>query len=650
MVGQTHSIQQAMRFQDVCVQDDAFLSEIVQTSCTLFHTNLRPDRYPRTLEQDFIRAIHLANRPNYAPLTNKVRWFFLQCSDPARISWEGAAEPHIAASLGGGDIAGLGERKLLGSTEFLAVFFGGYLKHAGDFTLAEGFFRDLVARGLNAEGYLGLADIHHTLANWRQEMREHEDRNVYPRRKPIPASLAKDPIAKLETFELSRAIELYERAVQAAPEVSFYRLHLARCLIDHGDLQGARADLQRAATAASPNPFVGVYLNFVEGLIGRARKVRSDFLPPDLRDRYHTVTAAALADIDTLAKVEGAEPVVLCDETRLQGEYVLVTDGKPTRMALDLHYPPTKGLVLSQARDLGVGQKLAFDQFLIAEDARVGLQRLKMWVRPILMTGEDHALVGLPRTEETVRSDRPLAPLPGYGSNYYHWIIDSMGAACLLERKLGRDAVDFVSSRPLNPWQTEILGLAAPGLRLHVLLGPPEQRLLVNCLHLPTPARLNVPHPEAVRLLRERMSRHRAPRQGKRVWVGRPGTRGRMTTNEAAIQDYLAAKGFEVFDPTGKTVAQQIEFFADVEMLASLGGAALTNLLFCPDETKVVMLSTAFHYHETYTALARAIGQPCWTCLARGETRPNPYMIWSLFDQEVGLADVAVAVEQALAV
>src|SRR6476620_6135476 len=100
VAGQAHSIQQAMRFQDVCVQDDGFLSEIVQTSCTLFHTNLRPDRYPRTLEQDFIRAIHLANRPNYAPFTNKVRWFFLQCSDPARIAWEGAADPHIAASLG----------------------------------------------------------------------------------------------------------------------------------------------------------------------------------------------------------------------------------------------------------------------------------------------------------------------------------------------------------------------------------------------------------------------------------------------------------------------------------------------------------------------------------------------------------------------
>jgi capsular polysaccharide biosynthesis protein len=183
---------------------------------------------------------------------------------------------------------------------------------------------------------------------------------------------------------------------------------------------------------------------------------------------------------------------------------------------------------------------------------------------------------------------------------------------------------------------------------VHVLPGPTEQRVLVNAFHLPAPARLNVPHPEAVRLLRERLSRHGPPRRRKRVWVGRTGIRGRSTVNEAAIQDYLARKGFEVFDPSGKSVAEQIAFFSDVEVLVTLGGAALTNLLFCPDETKVVILSTAFHYHETYTALAGAIGQPCWVCLGRSATLPNPYLIWTVFDQDIGLEDVAVAIEQAL--
>lgn len=649
MVSQPQGLQDSQTFQGLCVQDDAFLSEIIQTSCVLFHMNLRWPEYPRTLEQDIPRAALLASRGNYAPLTNKVRWFFLLCSDPARIAWEGAAEPQIAGNLVGDDLAGLAERGLAGRIEFLAAFFGGYLTHAGDFTLAETFYQGLVGRGLKAEGNLGLADIRHTLANWREEVREHEDRNVYPRRAPIPARCAQDPLARLDTFGFDQAIDFYERAVQAAEGVSFYRLHLARCRIDQGDLKGARADLEKAAAAANPNPLVDVYLNFVDRLIARTKKASGDFLPtPELRERYHTLIAAPLVDVDKLAAMQGSEPVVLCEETRLQADYVVVTDGQAVQKRLDLHYPPTKGLHLSMARDVGVGQKLAFEEYLIAEGPHDGLQRLKLFARPILLTGEDHALVGLPRQEDVVSSDRPLVPLPGSGSNYYHWIIDSMGAASLLDRMVGRDAMDFIASRPLHDWQREVLDLALPGLRLNVLLGPTENRVLLNVFHLPAPARLNVPHPEAVRLLRERLSRHGAPRKGKRVWIGRPGIRGRTTVNEGAIQGLLARYGFEAFDPTGKSVAEQIAFFSDVEVLASLGGAALTNLLFCPDETKALILSTAFHYHETYTALAAAIGQPCWVCLGPSETRPNPYLIWSVFDQDLPLEDLAVAVEQAL--
>ena len=143
------------------------------------------------------------------------------------------------------------------------------------------------------------------------------------------------------------------------------------------------------------------------------------------------------------------------------------------------------------------------------------------------------------------------------------------------------------------------------------------------------------------------MSRHGKPRAGKRVVVARPKGLGRRTVNEDAIHDFLARRGFEVFDPAGRSVAEQIAYFADVELLVSPGGAALTNLLFCPTETKVVILASTFHYQETFAALALAIGQRVWVCLGGCETRPNPYLVWSVFDQDVPLADVVVAVDQA---
>jgi hypothetical protein len=635
-------------FQALCVLDDNFIGDIINTSCRLFHGAHRWDGYPRTLDEDLERALRLASRGNVAALMNRLRWFFLPCSDPARIPWEGLAEPLIANALAGDDVAGLHERGLIGRMEYLLVFFGDYLTHSGDFPSAERFFLDLIARGLEAEGFLGLADIRHTFANWRDELQEYEDRRVYPRRTMIPASCAGDPLARLEEYDLGQAIAFYERAVRAAPGVSFYRLHLARARIDQGDLEGARADLAAASAAANPNPLVAVYLNLVERLIRRGEKSTGDFMPTlELRERYHSFTVAPLVGVDTLAELTGAEPVVLAEDQRLQGSYVVVMDGKAGDRTLDLEYPAPKGLQLSVARDLASGQKLAYEQFVIAEGPPVGRRRLKMFTRPLLMTGPDHVLVGLPRQEEVTRSDRMLTPLPGSASNYYHWLIDTMGAVMLLDRQQGLKDHDFLVNRLINPWQREILDLAAPQIRLHALPGPTEQRVLINAFHLPHPSRLNAPHPEAIRLLRQRMSRHGPPRKGKRVWVGRLRLQGRMTVNETGIQEYLARHGFEQFDPTGKTVAEQIAFFSDIEVLVALGGAALTNLLFCPDETKVVIISSAFHYHETFTAMAVAIGQPCWTCLAGSELKPNPYMTWAVFDQEVHLQDIAVAVEQA---
>ena len=167
MVDQPQDVPDPSAYRAICVPDDVFLFETIQASCNEFHTTLRWAGYPRTYDEDVRRALHMANRGSLGPLGNKVRWFFMLSSDPARIPWDGTAETQIAGHLAGRDLAGLAERGLLGRPEFLLSFFGGYLTHAGDFNLAEAFYRGLIGAGHRAEGFLGLADVYHTLANWR---------------------------------------------------------------------------------------------------------------------------------------------------------------------------------------------------------------------------------------------------------------------------------------------------------------------------------------------------------------------------------------------------------------------------------------------------------------------------------------------------
>jgi len=632
-----------------CVEDDAVLDEIIKESVSIFHDQFRWTDYPRTREDDIACAQDLAGRIDVIRKAAKVRSFFLLCSDPVRIAWDGSADPLIGQDLRNLDTAGLVERGLLHRPEFLLVFFGGYLTRAGYFDDAEIYYKDLIRRGLGAEGFLGLADIQHLLANWRVEQQEARARNVIPRNRVAPTGYERDRILKLDDYSLDGAIEDYERAVGLAPDASFYRLHLARALFDRGDLRQAKTELERAAHSPGGNPLVPIHLTFVDRLINPGvGDTSSDFLPlPKLRKRYHTVTPARLINVDDLAQLTGTPAVVLCERTRLQGEYVAITNGQPVTTALDLDFPEPKGLRVPVMRDLGLGLKLALEQFVIDEGPRDGLQRLKLFTRPVLMATEGRVLIGLPEEQQFARGDKTLVPLPGAAFNYYHWTIDSMGAAVVMDQTLGTADFEFITTHPVDGWRKEILDLVLPGVTPHVLGGAPEHSAYVDAFHLPHPARLNLPHPLAVRLLRQRMSRHGKPRAGKRVVVARPKGLGRRTVNEDAIHDFLARRGFEVFDPAGKSVAEQIAYFADVELLVSPGGAALTNLLFCPTETKVVILASTFHYQETFAALALAIGQRVWVCLGGCETRPNPYLVWSVFDQDVPLADVVVAVDQA---
>jgi len=635
---------------DYCVEDDGFLDQIIRESCSLFHREHRWPGYPRTLQADIDLARDLAARIDVTRAKTKVRSFFLPCSDPARIAWEGSSEPVIAANLDDRDIAGLGERQLLNQPAFLSVFFGAFLTRAGDFDQAERFYSGMVEQGLAAEGWFGLADIQHLLARWAAEHAEYEALGVFPRHIEIPLGYEHDRIPTLQRYGFAAAIADYERAVAYSPDVSFYRLHLARALIDAGELRRARESLARAAQAPSANPFVAIYLNFADQLLDPGVDKRSgDFLPTAfLRQQYQQLIAARVTDVDGLARKTGLEPIALGEHQRLTGAYVAITNGAPVTRALALDYPAPKALPLPVMRDLSLGLTLALESQLIAEGPALGLQHLKLFVRPVLMIGEGRALIGLPANDRVARGDKLLVPLPAAPFNYYHWVMDAMGAAAMLDRTVGADQVEFVTTHALDGWRKEVLDRVLPGAVVHVLPGAPEDRIILNGLYLPRPARLNLPHPQAVRLLRERMSRHGKARPGKRVVVRRPQDRGRRTVNEAAIHDYLAGRGFEVFDPAGKSVADQIAYFADVEVFVSPGGAALTNLLFCPAETKVVVLASAFHHHETFTALAAAIGQPCWVCLGGCETRPNPHLIWSVFDHDARLEDVAIAVDQAL--
>jgi hypothetical protein len=212
---------------ECCIDDDQYLHPIIESSCIYFHRNYRWRGYPRSVDQDIEGAHSHSRRVDVIRHTAKVRSFLLLASDPARIPWEQSAEPTLAQELATTDLAGLEERRLTRHPNFLPVFFGGYLKHSGDFHSATRLFKLMTKRGLAAEGYLGQADVLHLLANWRNELAEYKARGVFPAEIEIPKGYEADPIPNLDRYTLEAAIELYEKAAASAgARVSFYRLRI----------------------------------------------------------------------------------------------------------------------------------------------------------------------------------------------------------------------------------------------------------------------------------------------------------------------------------------------------------------------------------------------------------------------------------------
>ncbi len=92
------------------------------------------------------------------------------------------------------------------------------------------------------------------------------------------------------------------------------------------------------------------------------------------------------------------------------------------------------------------------------------------------------------------------------------------------------------------------------------------------------------------------------------IFVSRGGARLRRLKNEADLASALSARGYATFTPDGSDQRAQIEAFHAAEVIVTVHGAALTNLLFCKPGTKIVELFPANRIKSAYFWLATQLG------------------------------------------
>jgi tetratricopeptide (TPR) repeat protein len=648
---------------------DDTLEAVLALSCVSFHFGWKhkayphgfkwkDKSYPRSLFADIKTIRRLARNDVVFRKGRVIAGMFLPISDPAGIAFDSCHEPLLASVLPASESTLFDERYLWHSWPFFSIsLFAGYLKRSGDLVSAENLYRKLIETELSPfEGYMGLADIAHLLANWRLEIKEYKDAGVYPARPLAPQWKFNDKVWDLESFRLDQAIKLYELAHAIRPGDAFALSHLGRAYLDAGDLEQASAALSAAAKQRPRNAFIRIrsgYARVLAGKRGAMPALRKALAGRGaLYGQFGGIRRAVLRDPADVAQRSGKDCIGLLSEEIHTGSYMIAVEREISCRSFSIRLPEPLTFELENAREIGLGGKLVDEKTLIANSKHLGIRQLRMFSDCVLAHNDKIAVLGIAQETRFHRSARTVLLPPGAVFNYFHFMFETLGSLLLLERHFDLSKFDLVLSGEPKAYQKRLfeIALKAPP-RVRIRNEAPFQHFLFRqARYMPFPSRWSVPHPKVVRLVRERVSRHLASAtKGKRVYLSRESVKsGRKTLNEKAIGSMLQARGFITKDSGLMSIDEQTEFFKDVEVLVAPAGAALTNLIFCPSSVIVVALTTAFHHSEVFTMIASALDQKMIVCAGPSQTIPNPFFFWSTLDLEVDLSNLTAAVDWAI--
>ena len=198
------------------------------------------------------------------------------------------------------------------------------------------------------------------------------------------------------------------------------------------------------------------------------------------------------------------------------------------------------------------------------------------------------------------------------GSNYYHWLFDSLPRLHLL-RTAGcewSEIETFLLNGPLRTFDVDSLAL----------LGIPIERI-TRCSkrQVTTVDELIVPPmpttdqgqvaPWMCEFLRSSfLARTEPSASGTRLYLSRRNSPKRRLANEAQIESLFCERGFKSIFLENLSFQEQVQTFAGATFVAGPHGAGFANLVFTRPNTRVIELFHPGHQQYLYKELAAKLG------------------------------------------
>jgi capsular polysaccharide biosynthesis protein len=211
----------------------------------------------------------------------------------------------------------------------------------------------------------------------------------------------------------------------------------------------------------------------------------------------------------------------------------------------------------------------------------------------------------------------------GCAINYYHFLYDSIARLGVLESTGPDVAIDAYVVPHATRYQRQLLELAG----IDGTLVQPERGLTVVADRLLVPSNpnwaLQAP-PDSVAWLRDRLRPSRSGGSPRRLYLTRgnaPHTRRYCEEDE--LWPELERRGFTKVDPGTLPVQEQIDTFADAEIIVAAHGAGLTNVTFSPPDVRVVEMFASTYVHFGLWSICEALGAQYRYLIADGPNGTN---------------------------
>ncbi len=235
-------------------------------------------------------------------------------------------------------------------------------------------------------------------------------------------------------------------------------------------------------------------------------------------------------------------------------------------------------------------------------------------------------------------------------SGYFHWIADVLPKVLLMQAMISVEYPDMPILLPdayAKSYCTDTLALL--GIRENrIILIPKRHKIRVKNLYaigdILAPAGSGNFRPSLMKRIRSMAHQHVAHtivckntrakhEKKKRVYISRSDAAYRYLVNEYEILPILQEHDFMAVTLSHMSISEQIALFRVTDVLVSVHGAGLTNMLWMREGTHVAEIRRAGDAHNNcYFSLAHALNISYWYSLAysNSDDTHKAHLVWEL--------------------